>query len=275
MSSQGGPSLPPLRDVIREHDLGARKSLGQHFLFDTNLITRIVRGAGTLSGVHAIEIGPGPGGLTRSLLQSEARHITIIEKDRRCIDVMTELSNAFPGRLTIVEGDATKIDPIEITEAPRAIIANLPYNVSTALLTRWLGRATGYQSFTLMFQKEVADRLHAAPGSKSYGRLSVLCQWLCDVRPLFNVAKEAFTPPPKVVSTVVGLTPRSAPLAPARMDLLERVTAAAFGQRRKMLRQSLRSLAIDPAEAGLDPTARAETLHVQDFCALARLLEKH
>ena len=267
-------SLPPLRDVIKRHGLGARKSLGQHFLLDTNLVDRIVRDAGPLKGCQVIEVGPGPGGLTRSLLKSDADHVTVIEKDTRCIQVMEELSTAFPGRLTIVEGDATKIDPQDLTSKPRAIVANLPYNVSTALLTRWLAQADAYESFTLMFQKEVADRLVAEPGSKSYGRLSVLCQWLCETRPLFNVSRDAFIPPPKVASTVVRLRPRPTPLAPAELIHLERVTAAAFGQRRKMLRQSLKSIGIRAEDAGLDPTARAETLRVEDFCALARLLEK-
>ncbi len=267
------PNLPPLRDVIKEHGLGTRKHLGQHFLLDANLTAKIARGAGNLKGVEAIEIGPGPGGLTRALLESNAKRITVIEKDSRCIGVMERLSDAYPGRLNIVEGDATAIDPANLTDTPRKIIANLPYNVSTALLTGWLENASAYQGFTLMFQKEVADRLVASPGAKTYGRLSVLCQWLCETKPLFNVAREAFTPPPKVISTVVGLVPRPAPLAAARPENLEQVTAAAFGQRRKMLRQSLKSLGIRAEDAGLDPTARAESLTPEDFCALARLLE--
>ena len=266
------PDLPPLRDVIRDHGLGARKSLGQHFLLDTNLTDRIARAAEPLTGVNVVEIGPGPGGLTRSLLRTDAAGIWAIEKDSRCIDALSQLRDAFPGRFTIVEADALKTDPADLTPAPRAIVANLPYNVSTVLLLQWLRRADQYQRMILMFQKEVADRLTAKPGSKSYGRLSVITQWVCDVRPLFNVSKQAFTPPPKVASTVVELIPRTAPLADAVFTDLEKVTQAAFGQRRKMLRSSLKPLGIDPAAAGISPEARAEDLDVVQFCALARLL---
>ena len=266
------PDLPPLRDVIRDHGLGARKSLGQHFLLDTNLTDRIARAAEPLTGVNVVEIGPGPGGLTRSLLRTDAAGIWAIEKDSRCIDALSQLRDAFPGRFTIVEADALKTDPADLTPAPRAIVANLPYNVSTVLLLQWLRRADQYQRMILMFQKEVADRLTAKPGSKSYGRLSVITQWVCDVRPLFNVSKQAFTPPPKVASTVVELIPRTAPLADAVFTDLEKVTQAAFGQRRKMLRSSLKPLGIDPAAAGISPEARAEDLDVGQFCALARLL---
>ena len=266
------PDLPPLRDVIRDHGLGARKSLGQHFLLDTNLTDRIARAAEPLAGVSVVEIGPGPGGLTRSLLRTDAAGVWAIEKDSRCIDALSQLRDAFPGRFTIVEADALKTDPADLTPAPRAIVANLPYNVSTVLLLQWLRRADQYQRMILMFQKEVADRLTAKPGSKSYGRLSVITQWVCDVRPLFNVSKQAFTPPPKVASTVVELIPRTAPLADAVFTDLEKVTQAAFGQRRKMLRSSLKPLGIDPAAAGISPESRAEDLDVVQFCALARLL---
>lgn len=266
------PNLPPLRDVIRDHGLGARKSLGQHFLLDTNLTDRIARAAEPLAGVNVVEIGPGPGGLTRSLLRTDAAGVWAIEKDSRCIDALSQLRDAFPGRFTIVEADALKTDPADLTPAPRAIVANLPYNVSTVLLLQWLRRADRYQRMILMFQKEVADRLTAKPGSKSYGRLSVITQWVCDVRPLFNVSKQAFTPPPKVASTVVELIPRAAPLAEAVFTDLEKITQAAFGQRRKMLRSSLKPLGIDPAAVGISPESRAEDLDVGQFCALARLL---
>ena len=263
--------LPPLREVIRNHGLGARKSLGQHFLLDTNLIDRIVRTAGPLEDMNVLEIGPGPGGLTRALLAHGAKAVWAVEKDKRCIAALEELSDSFPERLKIVSGDALETDLIQLAPAPRAIIANLPYNVSTVLLLGWLGQARSFTRMVLMFQKEVADRLTAAPGSKSYGRLSIITQWLCQVRPLFNVSKDAFTPPPKVASTVVELIPRDVPLAEADFQALETVTQAAFGQRRKMLRSSLKSLRLDPAEAGLDPETRAENLTVEDFCALARL----
>jgi 16S rRNA (adenine1518-N6/adenine1519-N6)-dimethyltransferase len=266
--------LPPLREVIRRHDLDAKKALGQNFLLDLNLTRRIARAAAPLDAADIVEIGPGPGGLTRALLIEGARHVTAIERDRRCIAALEELGAAFPGRLTVVEGDALTIDPAEIVPAPRKIVANLPYNIATALLLRWLPGIGGYQSLTLMFQKEVAQRLAAAPRSKEYGRLSVVVQWCCAVSALFDISPRAFVPPPKVTSTVVQLLPRPAPLAPCRLSDLERVTAAAFGQRRKMLRQSLKSLGVDAegllAAAGIPPTARAEELGVEQFCTLAR-----
>lgn len=271
MTSPPAPTLPPLREVIRDHGLGARKSLGQHFLLDTNLIDRIVRGAGDLADSHVIEVGPGPGGLTRALLAHGAGHVTAVEKDSRCIAALNELAAAYPGRLSILEADATKTDIAAIGDSPRKIVSNLPYNVSTVLLIAWLRSASTFDGMTLMFQKEVADRLAAAPGSKAYGRLSVMSQWLCHVRPLFNVSKDAFTPPPKVASTVVSLTPRAEPIADATWDSLQTVTAAAFGQRRKMLRSSLKSLGLDPEAANIDPKARAEDLSIDAFCTLARL----
>jgi len=268
------PELPPLRDIIRRFDLGARKALGQNFLLDLNLTRRIARAAAPLDQARIVEIGPGPGGLTRALLLEGAQHVTAIERDPRCIAALKELEAAFPGRLAIVEGDALEVDIPALVAAPRKIVANLPYNIATPLLIRWLGEARRYESLILMFQKEVAQRLVAAPGSAAYGRLSVLTQWLCDVRLLFDIPPQAFVPAPKVTSTVVQLTPRAAPLAACEQALLERVTAAAFGQRRKMLRQSLKSLGGDTAAliaaAGVVPTARAEELSVEQFCALAR-----
>jgi len=275
------PELPPLREVIARHDLGARKALGQHFLLDLNLTGRIARAAPGLDKGCVIEVGPGPGGLTRGLLAEGAAKVIAVEKDRRCLAALAELAAAYPGRLEVVEGDALELDLASLGPAPRQIVSNLPYNISTALLVGWLtalaGRPEAFSAMTLMFQKEVADRLTAGPRSRDYGRLSVLTQWLCAPRPLFDVPARAFTPPPKVTSTVVAVLPRKEPLAPARLGVLERVTAAAFGQRRKMLRQSLKSLGRDPAvlleAAGITPTARAEELSVEDFCALARVLD--
>lgn len=269
------PPLPPLRDVIRRHGLAARRALGQNFLLDLNLTRRIARVAGPLAGSNVVEIGPGPGGLTRALLLEGARRVVAIERDERCLPALTELAAAFPGRLEIVAGDALTIDPAKLVPAPRKIVANLPYNVATPLLIDWLPGIAAFVDFTLMFQKEVAARLAAAPGTHAYGRLSVLTQWLATVERLFDIAPKAFVPPPKVTSTVVRLTPRPEPQAPCDQRALERVTAAAFGQRRKMLRQSLKSLG-DAAgllrAAQVEPTARAENLTVAEFCALARAL---
>jgi 16S rRNA (adenine1518-N6/adenine1519-N6)-dimethyltransferase len=268
--------LPPLREVIANHGLDAKKSLGQHFLFDLNLTGRIARGAGDLTIGTTIEIGPGPGGLTRALLDAGARHVIAIERDDRAIAIQNEIAAHYPGRLEIIAEDALKIDVARLGEAPRRIVANLPYNISTVLLTRWLTQVQAFESFTLMFQKEVVDRLAAAPGSKDYGRLSVLTQWLCVVKPLFSLSREAFTPPPKVASTVVKITPRPEPLAPANLQTLEKVTAAAFGQRRKMLRSSLKTLGDAEAlleAAGLEGTRRAEEIPVEGFCALARAVD--
>ena len=217
------PALPPLREVIARHGLAARKSLGQNFLLDLNLTARIARAAAPLERVNVIEIGPGPGGLTRALLLAGAGHVTAIERDPRCVAALAELAEAFPGRLSIVAGDALEIDPATLAPAPRKIVANLPYNIATPLLLGWLGTATAYESLTLMFQKEVAERLAATPRSKAYGRLSVMTQWLCEVRALFDIPAKAFVPPPKVTSSVLRLTPRAAPLAPCRRDDLERV----------------------------------------------------
>jgi 16S rRNA (adenine1518-N6/adenine1519-N6)-dimethyltransferase len=264
--------LPPLREVIARFDLGARKALGQNFLLDLNLTGRIARSAGDLSGVTVIEIGPGPGGLTRALLNSDAAAVVAVERDSRCIVALTDLVEASEGRLRLIEGDALEVDPEAIAPAPRAIVANLPYNVATPLLIGWLKRIEQFRSLTLMFQREVADRLSAKPGTKAYGRLSVIAQWRADVRPLFNLPARAFTPPPKIESTVVQFIPRPAP-EPAEFSAMEAVTAAAFGQRRKMLRASLKSLGNAEAlidEAGLIPTQRAEEVPVAGFAALAR-----
>jgi 16S rRNA (adenine1518-N6/adenine1519-N6)-dimethyltransferase len=268
--------LPPLREVIARHGITARKSLGQNFIFDLNLTRRIARAAGQLATGTTIEIGPGPGGLTRALLSEGARCVVAIERDPRCLASLVELAALYPQRLEVVEGDALALDPAALAEAPRRIIANLPYNLATALLLKWLARSGDYESLTLMFQREVAERLVAAPRSPAYGRLSVLVQWLCEAKILFDVPPQAFTPPPKVTSSVVRLVPRAEPLAPADKATLERVTAAAFGQRRKMLRSSLKSLGypVEPllAAANVVGTARAEELSVAEFCSLARTL---
>jgi 16S rRNA (adenine1518-N6/adenine1519-N6)-dimethyltransferase len=267
-------TLPPLREVIRRHGIGARKSLGQHFLLDLNLTARIARAAAPLEGRDVIEIGPGPGGLTRALLAQGARRVVAIERDERCIAALEELAEAYPGRLQVVPGDALALDPARFSEPPRQIVANLPYNIATPLLIDWLGAAGAYERFTLMFQKEVALRLAAKPRTKDYGRLSVLAQYLCEVALLFDVGASAFVPPPKVTSTVVELVPRPPRPDSCRIEDLARVTAAAFGQRRKMLRQSLKSLVPDPGPlleaTGIAPTARAEELPVETFAALTR-----
>jgi 16S rRNA (adenine1518-N6/adenine1519-N6)-dimethyltransferase len=269
--------LPPLREVIARHGIAAKRSLGQNFILDLNVTRRIARAAGPLDTGTVIEVGPGPGGLTRALLEEGAAHVVAIERDRCCLAALAELAAAFPGRLELVEGDALKVDPAALAPAPRRIVANLPYNIATALLLRWLDRIGDYQSLTLMFQREVAERLVATPRSPAYGRLSVIVQWLTEPKILFDLPPRAFVPSPKVTSSVVSLTPRATSLAPAEKGALERVTAAAFGQRRKMLRSSLKTLAVpvEPlfASTGISPTARAEELAVADFCALARALQ--
>jgi 16S rRNA (adenine1518-N6/adenine1519-N6)-dimethyltransferase len=271
--------LPPLRDVIRRHRLAAKKSLGQNFLLDLNLAARIARAAGPLAGVTVFEVGPGPGGLTRALLKLGAARLIAVERDHRAIAALDEIGAHYPGRLDIVAADALAFDPRPLLPCgPARIVANLPYNIATALLVRWLAATPWppwYDCAVLMFQREVAKRIVAKPSTKSYGRLSVLAQWRCEPRILFDVNASAFVPPPKVNSALVRLVPRPQPL-PCERELLERVTAAAFGQRRKMLRQSLRSLDADVAEllaaAGLDATARAEDVSVAGFVALARTL---
>ncbi len=273
-----GDALPPLREVIARHGLAARHRLGQHFLLDLNLTGRIARAAGDLAAGTTIEIGAGPGGLTRALLAHGATRVVAVERDERCLPALADIAAAYPGRLEIVAGDALKIDAARLGTAPRRIVANLPYNVATPLLLAWLASAERFERMILMFQREVAARLIAAPRSKDYGRLTVATQWRCQVRRLFNIPPRAFTPPPKVTSSLVELTPRPAPLAPADSALLERVAAAAFGQRRKMLRQSLRRLTADPsgllAAAGIAETKRAEELSVVEFAALAEALRK-
>jgi 16S rRNA (adenine1518-N6/adenine1519-N6)-dimethyltransferase len=263
-----------LREVIARHGLAARRSLGQNFLLDLNLTRRIARAAGRLDDATVIEIGPGPGGLTRALLAEGARRVIAIERDPRCLAALADLAAAFPGRLDLVEADALALDPAALCPPPRLIVANLPFNIATPLLLRWLDHIGGFRSLTLMFQREVALRLVARPRSPDYGRLSVIVQWLTLPKLLFDVPARAFVPQPKVTSSVVSLMPRATPLAPAEKKVLERVTAAAFGQRRKMLRASLRVLGV-PVEplleaAGVPPTARAEELSVAQFCALAR-----
>ncbi len=267
--------LPPLREVIANHGLSARKSLGQHFLLDMNLTRRIAHAAGDLSNGTVIEIGPGPGGLTRALLECGAAHVIAIERDDRAVAIAHELAEAYPGKLEVIAADALEIDLSVLGTAPRRIVANLPYNISTPLLIQWFDHIEAFASFTVMLQKEVVDRLAAEANTSAYGRLTVLTQWLCEVRPLFNVDRKAFTPPPAVMSTVVSLVPRPQPLAAARRETLEKVTAAAFGQRRKMLRSSMKSLGdVDSLlkAVGVDPTRRAETLTVEEFCAIAQIL---
>ena len=274
-------ALPPLRDVILRFELRAKKSLGQNFLLDLNLTGRIARAAGPLAGVTVIEVGPGPGGLTRALLAEGAARVIAIERDPRCIAALGELAAHYPGRLALIEGDALDFDlSSHFGAGPVRIAANLPYNIATALLIRWLSVEPWppfYDSLTLMFQREVAERIAAAPREESYGRLSVLAGWRTEARILFNVNPSAFVPPPKVTSSVVRLVPRAAPLVCER-SLLERVTMAAFGQRRKMLRASLRTLGTDPAmlleRAGVDPTKRAEEIDIAGFVALANALAK-
>jgi 16S rRNA (adenine1518-N6/adenine1519-N6)-dimethyltransferase len=269
--------LPPLRDVIRRHGLSAKKSLGQNFLLDLNLTARIARAAGPLDGVTVVEVGPGPGGLTRALLALGAQRVIAIERDDRALAALAEIAARYPGRLEIVSGDALEFDARAYLGHERArVVANLPYNIATALLVAWLTAEPWppwYDALVLMFQREVAMRIVAEPGSKTYGRLSVLANWRCESKILFDVAPSAFVPPPKVTSSVVRLIPRAKPLA-CDAGALQKVTAAAFGQRRKMLRQSLKALGVDAgallAAAGIEPTARAEEISVEGFVKLAR-----
>ncbi|WP_386174264.1 16S rRNA (adenine(1518)-N(6)/adenine(1519)-N(6))-dimethyltransferase RsmA [Sulfitobacter sp. R86518] len=274
-------NLPPLREVINTHDLKARKSLGQNFLLDLNLTAKIARQAGDMTEYDVLEIGPGPGGLTRGLLSEGARRVLAIEKDKRCLPALAEIAEAYPDRLTVIEGDALEIDPLAHLTPPIRIAANLPYNVGTELLVRWLTPQEWppfWQSLTLMFQREVAERIVAKPGSKAYGRLALLAQWRADARIVLNLPPEAFTPPPKVSSAVVHLTALPEPRFPADPDVLNRVVAAAFNQRRKMLRSALKGTAPDIEDrlraAGLKPTERAEQVPLEGFCALAREIAK-
>ena len=271
--------LAPLREVIRRHGLLAKKSLGQHFLLDLNLTGRIARAAGPLDGVTVVEVGPGPGGLTRALLAQGARQVIAVERDDRALGALAEIAAHYPDRLVAVPGDALSFDPRPLVgDRQVRIVANLPYNIATPLLIGWLTSEPWppwYDRMVLMFQREVAVRIVAPPGSKAYGRLSVLTGWRTEARILFDIAPTAFVPPPKVVSSVVQLVPRSSPL-PCDRRTLERVTEAAFGQRRKMLRQSLKSLGLDPLPlldaAGIAPTARAEEIPVEGFVGLANAL---
>lgn len=277
--------LPPLKDVIAKHGLFTRKSLGQHFLLDASITDKIALYAGELKDHHVIEIGSGPGGLTRSLLNAGAKSLTVVEKDDRCIAIAEELQQAYGSdRLHIVHDDALKVNLIEAVAAPRKIVANLPYNVGTMLLLNWLDDvyrhgANSYSSLTLMFQDEVAQRIIAAPDTSDYGRLAVISQFLCECRYDFQLSPEAFSPPPKVHSAVITLTPRAKPLFPVSKPALEKVVAAAFGQRRKMLRSALKQLGvpIEPLleQAGIDGTLRAEVLTIEEFCKLTQVYEKN
>lgn len=271
--------LPPLRQVIAQHGISARKSLGQNFLLDLNLTAKIARAAGNLSGVDVLEIGPGPGGLTRGLLAEGARRVVAVEKDKRCIPALEAIANAYPGRLTILNDDALTLDVTKHLNPPVKIAANLPYNVGTELLTRWLDPIFWppyWSQLTLMFQREVAERIVAQPGSKSYGRLSILTSWRSDAKIVMELHPEAFTPPPKVSSAVVNIVALPEPRFPADAQVLFGLVARAFNQRRKMLRASLKSVAPDIEDvllqAGIEPTDRAETIDVERYCSLARLV---
>lgn len=271
--------LPPLRDVIAKHGLSARKSLGQNFLLDLNLTGKIARRAGDLTKCDVLEIGPGPGGLTRALLAEGARKVVAIEMDERCLPALDEISDAYPNRLITLQGDALKIDPAAHLTAPVRVVANLPYNVGTELLIRWLTPQNWppfWQSLTLMFQKEVAQRITAHPGSKAYGRLSILAQWRADPKMVFEIPASAFTPPPKVTSAVVHIERLETPRFPATQKILSEVVAKAFNQRRKMLRAGLKGLVPDIEdrliEAGIDPKQRAEQVSLEQFCALSEVV---
>ncbi len=272
--------LPPLREVIAAHDLSAKRQLGQNFLLDLNLTAKIARLAGDLTGCDVLEVGPGPGGLTRGLLAEGARRVLAVEKDPRCLPALTQIANAYPGRLTVMIGDALAIDPLAHLTQPIKIVANLPYNVGTELLIRWLTPPAWppvWQSLTLMFQKEVAERIVAQPRTEHFGRLALLAQWRCDARIAMILPPEAFTPAPKVHSAVVNLTALPTPRFAANGALLFRLTAMAFNQRRKMLRSSLRGMAPDIEDrllaVGIQPTQRAEEITLEQFCALARGFE--
>ncbi|WP_298290539.1 16S rRNA (adenine(1518)-N(6)/adenine(1519)-N(6))-dimethyltransferase RsmA [uncultured Litoreibacter sp.] len=269
--------LPPLSDVIRTHELSAKKSLGQNFLLDLNLTAKIARQAGDLSGCDVLEVGPGPGGLTRGLLAEGARRVLAIEKDARCLPALDEIAQAYPGQLLVINGDALDVDPLAHLTPPIRVAANLPYNVGTELLVRWLTPKAWppfWQSLTLMFQREVANRIVATPGSKAYGRLAVLAQWRSDPRIVMELPPEAFVPAPKVHSAVVHLDALPTPRFDADPAKLSRVVATAFNQRRKMLRSALKGMAPDIEDrllaAGLKPTERAEQVPLEGFCALAR-----
>ena len=274
-------TLPPLKDIISKHKLSAKKSLGQNFLFDLNLTSKIARYAGNLEQSDILEIGPGPGGLTRSLLNEGARKVVAIEKDTRCIAALEEIKTLFPGKLEIVQGDALSTDLRQYLTQPVQIIANLPYNIGTELLVRWLNSTTWpsfWQSMTLMFQKEVANRIVASPGSKAYGRLSVMAQWRCNAKIAFNIPATSFTPSPKVESTVVHFEALKEPRFPAEVNKLEFVVSKAFNQRRKMLRGALKGHFKNVEEGlfaiGVSPTKRAENVTIKEFCAMAQILQR-
>ncbi len=273
----GIDALPPLGRVIADHGLSARKSLGQNFLLDLNLTAKIARQAGDLSQADVLEIGPGPGGLTRGLLAEGARRVLAIEKDTRCMAALAEVAAAYPGRLEVINGDALEVDPLAHLTPPIRVVANLPYNIGTELLIRWLTPPDWppfWESLTLMFQREVAERIVARPGSRAYGRLALMVQWRTQARIVMSLPPEAFTPPPRVSSAVVHLTALPEPRYPADARVLERVVAKAFNQRRKMLRAALKGLVPDVEAqleaAGIAPTQRAETVTLEQFCALAR-----
>jgi 16S rRNA (adenine1518-N6/adenine1519-N6)-dimethyltransferase len=270
-------NLPPLRDVIARHGLMAKKSLGQNFLLDLNITARVARAAGNLGGKNVIEVGPGPGGLTRALLGGDAAHVYAIERDDRCVAALQEVVAVADGRLSVIPADALEADYAGICPSPRAVVANLPYNIATVLLIGWLKRVELFDGLTLMFQKEVAERLTAQTRTKDYGRVSVITQWLCDAAQCFDLPPSAFTPPPKVTSTVVHLTPKRNRTDKAQFRTMEKLTAAAFGQRRKMLRQSLKSLGVDEArmleDCAIAPTARAEEIDVAGFVRMAEWLD--
>jgi 16S rRNA (adenine1518-N6/adenine1519-N6)-dimethyltransferase len=268
--------LPALRHVIETHGLAAKKSLGQNFLFDLNLTRRIARAAAPLADATIVEVGPGPGGLTRALLAEGASKVIAIERDTRALPALAEIAAHYPGRLDVIEADALHIDWTKLAKGPLRIVANLPYNIGTPLLLGWLTQKNWppfYDSLTLMFQKEVALRIAAAPGSKDYGRLSVISQWRCACKKLFDVNRSAFTPPPKITSSIVQLIPLQQPAIPCSVTALEKVTAAAFGQRRKMLRSSLKTIFSEPEEVlaklNIAETRRAEEISVDDFARLA------
>ncbi len=273
MSDDG---LPPLREVIEAHGLKANKALGQNFLFDLNLTRRIARAAFPLDGFTIVEVGPGPGGLTRALLAEGATRVIAVERDTRAIPALEEIARHYPGKLEIISGDAMDIDWANLVKGPAKIVANLPYNIATPLLIGWLSPDVWppwFSSLTLMFQKEVAERIAAKPGADSYGRLSVISQWRCEAKKLFDVNRSAFTPPPKITSSIVQLIPRANCQPPCTLKNLERVTAAGFGQRRKMLRQSLKAVFQNPEDVmeslGIIPTKRAEELTIENFGNLA------
>ncbi|SDG38623.1 16S rRNA (adenine(1518)-N(6)/adenine(1519)-N(6))-dimethyltransferase RsmA [Alloyangia pacifica] len=276
----GIDGLPPLREVIATHQLSAKKSLGQNFLLDLNLTAKIARAAGDLSNMDVLEVGPGPGGLTRGLLAEGARRVLAVEKDERCLPALDEIARHYEGRLEVINGDALQVDPLAKLTPPIAICANLPYNVGTELLVRWLTPTDWppfWSTLTLMFQREVAERIVAQPGSKAYGRLALLAQWRCEARIVISLPPSAFTPPPKVSSAVVHLKALPEPRYPADAKTLERVVAMSFNQRRKMLRAALKGLAPDIEDkllaAGIEPTERAEQVSLEQFCALARVLK--